>query len=172
MTVRFWRSWNRPNLVVPALCREHGMSNATFYKWRSKYGGMDASLMKRVKELEDENRRLKKMYADERLKAEMVQEALAKKWWGRLGAKRWPRRQRRHMALLLAWSASHSASAKAATAISRYYRMKMWRLLTVLFAWRITRKTGGLDFVETICVTSDAMNGTISVFIAYTATWS
>ena len=40
---------------VPALCREHGMSNATFYKWRSKYGGMDASLMKRVKELEDEN---------------------------------------------------------------------------------------------------------------------
>lgn len=56
------------------------MSNATFYKWRSKYCDRDASLMKRVKELEDENRRLKKMYADERLKAEMVQEALAKKW--------------------------------------------------------------------------------------------
>ena len=65
---------------VPALCREHGMSNASFYKWRAKFGGMDASMMKRVKELEDENRRLKKMYADERLKAEMVKEALAKKW--------------------------------------------------------------------------------------------
>ena len=65
---------------VPALCREHGMSSATFYKWRAKFGGMDASMMKRVKELEDENRRLKKMYADERLKAEMVQEALAKRW--------------------------------------------------------------------------------------------
>jgi putative transposase len=65
---------------VPALCREHGMSNASFYKWRAKFGGMDASLMKRMKELEDENRRLKKMYADERLKAEMVKEALAKKW--------------------------------------------------------------------------------------------
>jgi len=65
---------------VPALCREHGMSNASFYKWRAKYGGMDASLMARLKELEDENRRLKKMYADERLKAEMVKEALAKKW--------------------------------------------------------------------------------------------
>ncbi len=65
---------------VPVLCREHGMSSATFYKWRTKFGGMDASMMKRVKELEDENRRLKKMYADERLKAEMVQEALAKKW--------------------------------------------------------------------------------------------
>ena len=65
---------------VPELCREHGMSSATFYKWRARYGGMDASMMKRLKELEDENRRLKKMYAEERLKAEIVQEALAKKW--------------------------------------------------------------------------------------------
>lgn len=65
---------------VPQLCREHGMSSATFYKWRAKYGGMDASLMARLKELEDENRRLKKMYAEERLKAEIVQEALQKKW--------------------------------------------------------------------------------------------
>ena len=62
---------------VPELCREHGMSSATFYKWRARYGGMDASMMKRLKELEDENRRLKKMYAEERLKAEIVQEALA-----------------------------------------------------------------------------------------------
>jgi putative transposase len=66
--------------TVPDLCREHGMSSATFYKWRSKFGGMDASLMARMKELEDENRRLKKMYAEERLKAEVIAEALAKKW--------------------------------------------------------------------------------------------
>lgn len=65
---------------VPELCREHGISNATFYKWRAKYGGMDASLMSRMKELEEENRRLKKMYAEERLKAEIIQEAMAKKW--------------------------------------------------------------------------------------------
>ena len=52
------------------------MSSAQFYKWRSKFGGMDASLMKRMKELEEENRRLKKMYAEERLKAEIRQEAL------------------------------------------------------------------------------------------------
>ncbi|KTA79777.1 hypothetical protein VO70_20020 [Aeromonas salmonicida] len=52
---------------VPELCREHGISTTTFYKWRSKFGGMDASLMARLKELEDENRRLKKMYAEERL---------------------------------------------------------------------------------------------------------
>ena len=65
---------------VPELCREHGMSSASFYKWRAKYGGMDASLMARLKELEDENRRLKKMYAEERLKAEIVQEKKKKKW--------------------------------------------------------------------------------------------
>ena len=65
---------------VPELCREHGISNATFYKWRSKFGGIDASLMARMKELEEENRRLKKMYAEERLKAEIVAEALTKKW--------------------------------------------------------------------------------------------
>lgn len=61
------------------LCREHGMSSATFYKWRSKYGGMDASLMARMKELEKENRMLKRMYADEKIEAEIVAEALAKK---------------------------------------------------------------------------------------------
>jgi putative transposase len=65
---------------VPELCREYGMSSALFYRWRSKYGGMDASMMARMKELEEENRRLKKMYAEERLKAEIVAEALAKKW--------------------------------------------------------------------------------------------
>lgn len=67
-------------IPVPELCREHGMGNSTFYKWRAKYGGMDASLMARMKELEDENRRLKKMYAEERLKAEIITEAMAKKW--------------------------------------------------------------------------------------------
>jgi len=61
---------------VSELCREYGMSSATFYNWRAKYGGMDVSMMKRLKELEEENRRLKKMYAEERLKAEIVQEAL------------------------------------------------------------------------------------------------
>ena len=61
---------------VPELCREHGMSNATFYKWRAKYGGMDASMVARLKELEIENRRLKKMYAEERLKSEIRKEAL------------------------------------------------------------------------------------------------
>ena len=67
-------------VLVPELCREHGMSSATFYKWRTKFGGMDASMMTRLKELEEENRRLKKMYAEERLKAEILKEAIEKKW--------------------------------------------------------------------------------------------
>jgi putative transposase len=65
---------------VPDLCREHGMSSATFYKWRATYGGLDASMMARLKELEEENRRLKKMYAEERLKSEIRKEALEGKW--------------------------------------------------------------------------------------------
>ena len=65
---------------VPDLCREHGMSSASFYKWRSKYGGMDASLMAKLKELEEENRRLKKMYAEERLVSEVRKEALEGKY--------------------------------------------------------------------------------------------
>jgi putative transposase len=67
---------NEQGVPVPDLCREHGMSSAQFYKWRAKYGGMDASMMKRLKELEAENARLKKMYAEEKLKAEIRQEAL------------------------------------------------------------------------------------------------
>ena len=65
---------------VSELCREHGMSSAAFYKWRAKYGGMDASLMARMKELEQENARLKRMYADVQLRHDALQEALAKKW--------------------------------------------------------------------------------------------
>ena len=67
-------------IPVPELCREHGMSSATFYKWRTKFGGMDASMMTRLKELEGKNRRLKKMYAEERLKADILKEAIEKKW--------------------------------------------------------------------------------------------
>lgn len=70
---------NERGVSVPDLCHEHGMSQGLFYKWRSKFGGMDASMMKRLKELEEENRRLKKMYAEERLKAEIRQKALERK---------------------------------------------------------------------------------------------
>jgi len=65
---------------VPDLCRQHGISSATFYKWRSKFGGMDASMVSQLKELQDENRRLKKMYAEAQLSTELLKEALSKKW--------------------------------------------------------------------------------------------
>jgi putative transposase len=68
------------DIGVPDICRELGISTATFYKWRANYGGMDVSMMSRMKELEEENRRLKKMYLDEKLKAEIVAEALGNKW--------------------------------------------------------------------------------------------
>ena len=80
-------------LAVPEICRELGISTATFYKWRAKYGGMDTSMIARMKDLEAENARLKKMYIEEKLKAEIVTEALAKKWLGRLTDVRWPSEQ-------------------------------------------------------------------------------
>jgi putative transposase len=64
---------------VAELCREHGMSTASFYKWRAKYGGMDASMISQMKAMEDENRRLKRMYADLSMQADLLKEALGKK---------------------------------------------------------------------------------------------
>ncbi len=67
-------------IPVARLCRKHGMGSATFYKCRTRYGGMAASLMTGMKELKREDRLLKRMYAEERMKAEVVVEALAKSW--------------------------------------------------------------------------------------------
>ena len=66
-------------MPVGELCREHGISSVTFYKWRAKYGGMDASLISQMKAIEDENRRLKRMYADLSMQADLLREALGKK---------------------------------------------------------------------------------------------
>lgn len=64
---------------VPELCRKHGVSSASIYKWRSKFSGMDASSMTKMRELEEENRRLKKMYAEAQMGADILREALGKK---------------------------------------------------------------------------------------------
>ena len=64
---------------VSELCREHGMSSASFYKWRSKYGGMDASMVSEMKAMADENRRLKRMYAEMSMQNDLLKEALGKK---------------------------------------------------------------------------------------------
>ena len=64
---------------VQELCRQHGISTATYYKWKSKYGGMDASDLKRVKELEAENARLKRMYADLALENTAMKDLITKK---------------------------------------------------------------------------------------------
>ena len=64
---------------VADVCRKHGVSQASFYKWRSKFGGMDASLIKRMKELGAENQRLKKMYADSQMDCDILREVIEKK---------------------------------------------------------------------------------------------
>ena len=69
---------------VSELCREHGMSSASFYKWRAKFGGMDASLISEMKDMAEENRRLKRMYAEMSMQNDLLKEALGKKRYGRL----------------------------------------------------------------------------------------
>ena len=65
---------------VQDLAREHGLTAQTIYNWRSKYGGLEVSEAKRLKELEDENRRLKQMVADLSLREQALKSALGKKW--------------------------------------------------------------------------------------------
>ena len=65
---------------VDQISRELGINKGTFYSWRRKYGGMEVSHLKRLKELEAENRKLKKMYAEQALQLEMAKEVISKKW--------------------------------------------------------------------------------------------
>jgi len=65
--------------MVKDVCREYGMSDATYYNWKAKYGGMEVSDVKRLKELEKENRRLKQMYADLSLENSVLKDAIEKK---------------------------------------------------------------------------------------------
>ena len=66
--------------TVAEVCRKHGMSSATFYAWKSKYGGMDVSDAKRLKALEEENAKLKRLYADAMLDNSVLKDLLGKKW--------------------------------------------------------------------------------------------
>ncbi len=68
-------------MKVETVCRKHGISNATYYNWKSKYGGMDTSELKRMRELEEENAKLKKMFADVSLQNQAMKELFAKKGW-------------------------------------------------------------------------------------------
>jgi putative transposase len=71
---------NEQGRSTEEICRELGIHRGTFYNWRKKYSGMDASQLKKLKELEDENRRLKQMYADVSLDNRMLKDVLSKKW--------------------------------------------------------------------------------------------
>ena len=67
-------------IPVPELCREHGMSSASFYKWRARFGGMGLSMIARMKELEKENARLKRMYADVQLRHDVLPRPWKGQW--------------------------------------------------------------------------------------------
>ena len=69
---------HQAGLTAAELCRKHGISDATFYKWRSKYGGMEVSDAKKLKSLEDENRKLKKLLAEQMLDNSTLKEMLTK----------------------------------------------------------------------------------------------
>ncbi len=77
--IGFLREGDR-GVPVKELCRKHGFSDASYYLWRSKFGGMDVSDAKRLKALEPENAKLKKLLAEEVLEKEVIKEALRKKW--------------------------------------------------------------------------------------------
>lgn len=77
--IGFLREGDR-GVPVKELCRKHGFSDASYYLWRSKFGGMDVSDAKRLKALEAENAKLKKLLAEEVLEKEVIKEALRKKW--------------------------------------------------------------------------------------------
>ena len=77
--IGFLREADR-GVAVKELCRKHGFSEASYYLWRSKFGGMDVSDAKRLKALEAENARLKKLLAESVLENEVTREALRKKW--------------------------------------------------------------------------------------------
>jgi len=66
-------------MTVQDLCRKHGISDATYYKWKSKYGGLDASDLKRLRELESENSQLKRMYAELSLENNALKDLISKK---------------------------------------------------------------------------------------------
>ena len=71
---------NEAGRSVEEISRELGINKGTFYNWRKKYGGMEVSHLKRLKELEEENRKLKRMYADQALQLEMAKDVISKKW--------------------------------------------------------------------------------------------
>jgi len=70
-------------LKVDDVCRKHGISTGTYYNWKSKYGGLSASELKRIKELEAENAKLKRMYADLAIENDAIKDLLEKKPWSR-----------------------------------------------------------------------------------------
>ena len=113
---------------VPELCRTHGIRSATFYKWRAKFGGMEVPMVARMKGLEEENRRVKKMYAEAPLRTDLFRETLVKQWSGHRIVVRWPSSRSRRSAPAYAMPVPRSPAAKRATGTTAHAstRTRRW----------------------------------------------
>ena len=80
LEIYFGQGTRRPRAKTADLCRKHGISSATFYKWKAKYGGLEVSDARRLKALEDENAKLKKLLAEAMLDNAMLKDIASKKW--------------------------------------------------------------------------------------------
>jgi len=78
--IRILREAEQDRITVAEICKKHGVSEQSFYRWRNKFGGMDVSEARRLKELEAENTRLKKLLAERDLEIEIMKEINKKKW--------------------------------------------------------------------------------------------
>src|SRR5690349_5606312 len=99
-------------IKVQDICRQHGISAATYYKWKSKYGGMEASDIKRLREVETENSKLKRMFADLALENRALKDLIEKKLWRRMSGE--PRRRTLWNVMVWPSPAPVSPSASAA----------------------------------------------------------
>jgi len=120
------------------ICRQHGISEATFYNWKSRYGGMEASDVKRLKDLEEENSRLKKMFADLSLDNQILKELFTKRGWALPQKGNWRKRLLRSTISLwaeplksLTLSAPHIITIVARTILRWSNHCKNW-LLSIL----------------------------------------
>lgn len=156
-------------LAVPELCRELGVSTATFYKWRSKYGGMDVSLMARMKELEAENARLRKMYVEEEAQSGTACGGPRKK----VVRPSCPREMAQTMVRERGISVRLACEVMCISQTCYRYVAKTHAENEEIANWllRLTdnHRTGGLACAFCICATSGALSGTTNACTGSTA---
>jgi len=146
------------------ICRQHGISEATFYNWKSRYGGMEASDVKRLKDLEEENSRLKKMFADLSLDNQILKEIFTKKGWALPQKGNWPRRLFASITSL--WAEPVKSLALSVLNIITVVREMTLRWLSRCKTWHSNILHTDLESFLPTCA-DQASRGIISEFTAF-----